>query len=266
MEDEILFIGSSRIRGLAWTTRPGFTIKIVSRSGLNHQDLIKVADENIAPNTKILILVGLQVELHSRVQNENGQKGFVYANPTPPMDAIVSRLSCADLRWKRRGIHTVWVAPYTPNLVLLNELKKKKMKWGNHLMFYEKEMCKHWMTEIDANRRKINHMMETRCMKVVQLQILSWHLTETANSDGLHLGYEQKNELFGHVISAAIEIYRTGPPKPQEVDLPLDPELREQMNEVRRHKRKMRKTRAAERAIYETTANEHAISLKTGTA
>ena len=109
-------------------------------------------------------------------------------------------------------------------------------------------------------------MMETRCMDVVKLQIQSWHLTETTNTDGLHLGYEQKKELFGHVISAAIEIYKRGPPKPQQVDLPLDPELREQMNEVRRHKRKLRKTRAAERAIYETAANEHAIALKTGTA
>ena len=259
---EILMIGSSRIHGLSWTARTGFNIRVISQSGLNHQELIKIANDNITTRTAFLILVGLQVELHTRIENENGDKGFVYANTTPPNDEIVSRLSCADLSWKRRGIHAVWVAPYTPNLVRLNELKKRKNRWGFRLMPYEIDMCKHWMRVIDTNRKKIIHMMRTRSLEVLQLEIQDWHLTESANSDGLHLGFEQKRELFGAVISKAINMHNAGPPIPQQVDLPLEPEIREKMNDVRRLKRKMRKTRAAERQIYEAAVQEQERAAK----
>ena len=43
---------------------------------------------------------------------------------------------------------------------------------------------------------------------------------------------------------------------PQKVELPLNPALREAVNEVRKQKRKMRRTRAAERAIFDTAEME----------
>ena len=63
---EVLIIGSSRIHGLRWKLRPGFTIRVLSFSGLCHKDLIIKANDAINDKTCILILVALQVELHSR--------------------------------------------------------------------------------------------------------------------------------------------------------------------------------------------------------
>ena len=83
-----------------------------------------------------------------------------------------------------------------------------------------------------------------------------WHLTKSAGSDGLHLGAQYKRELFGEIISKAIDMQRAGPPNAQKVDLPLNPALREAVNEVRKQKRKMRRTRAAERALFDTAELE----------
>ena len=51
-------------------------------------------------------------------------------------------------------------------------------------------------------------------------------------------------------------MHRAGPPNAQKVDLPLSPALREAVNEVRKQKRKMRRTRAAERALFDTAELE----------
>ena len=48
-----------------------------------------------------------------------------------------------------------------------------------------------------------------------------WHLTKSAGSDGLHLGAQYKHELFGEIISEAINMQRAGPPNTQNVELPL---------------------------------------------
>ena len=76
-KEQILIVGSSRVRDLTWKKQQDFYISLVSRGGLEHQELIKVVDERINQKTKILILVCLQVELHSITRNINGMKGLV---------------------------------------------------------------------------------------------------------------------------------------------------------------------------------------------
>ena len=152
LEKEILIVGSSRVRGLCWRKYPGFFINLVCKGGLQHDDLIKIVDEKITDRTVLLILVCLQVELHSRTVSPHGEPGMVYANETPQFDQILSRLSTADYSWKKNhGLNVLWVAPYTPNLLLLNEVRKRARNWGNHLFEYEKEMAVHHMNVIDKN-------------------------------------------------------------------------------------------------------------------
>ena len=57
-------------------------------------------------------------------------------------------------------------------------------------------------------------------------------------------------------INQAIEMHQAGPPQIKEVGLPLNAEMREAWNEVKRHKRRMRRTRAAEREVYRAAAAE----------
>ena len=253
---ELLIIGDSRLHQLAWAKRTGFKIRLISEGGLRHEKLLKIAEENITEKTSILVLVCLQVELHSRTIDRKGKAGMVYANPTPPLDSIVTRLSCADHGWKKRGITTVWVAPYTPNLVLHNTIRKCARKWGIKLMRYEEEMAEHFMDVIEENRMKLLKKMQNHHLDVLELKIQNCHLTKSAGSDGLHLGAQYKRELFGVIISEAIEMQRAGPPNTQKVELPLNPALREAVNEVRKQKRKMRRTRAAERAIFDAAEKE----------
>ena len=291
-ENEILMVGSSRIRDLVWKRQPGFKITIVCKGGLQHEDLVQIVDQKINSNTKIIILVCLQVELHSIKRNRNGQKGLVYANPTPPLDSIVQRLSLADQRWRNeRGVSTVvWVAPYTPNLLLYNETIKRRNKWGPRLMEYEKEAAIHYMEIIDMNRRQLISQMEKQHLMVKELPLLHHHLTTECASDGLHLGPTQKYNLFGKVIEDAISDYARAPSKQEYTGLNLSPNLREayklvrklkqksqrvmpatasdsgehqehrstnlspmtleKVRKVRQQKRRMQRTRAAERAIY----------------
>ena len=259
-EKEILIVGSSRVHQLTWKKLPGYHVHLFSMGGLQHEDLLRIAQDNISSKTAILILVGLQVELHSRTRDRRGKAGLIYANPTPPINEIVTRLSCADYGWKTRGITTVWVAPYTPNLVLLNANRKRANNWGHSLMPYEIEMAEHFMEVIGGNRVNLIQKMRLHNLEVLELQLRPWHLTKAAGSDGLHLGYAHKRELFGHIIDDAIKMHQAGPPKPQIIELPLKPELRQAVNDVRKQKRKMRRTRAAERQIFETVAKEKALS------
>ena len=254
---EVLMVGSSRVRGLQWRRYPGYSLKLVSIPGLRHEDLIKEVDARITNQTSILILVCLQVELHARTKSRSGQAGMIYANPTPPIDSIVSRLSCADYRWKTsHGLHVIWVAPYTPNLLLLNEVRKRARKWGTHLTDYEKEMAEHFMEVIDGNRKKLIMTMRQHSLQVTELPLSKTHLTRQCNSDGLHLGNIEKKELFGAVIENAMVQHKSGPPNVQPIEMPLNPELREAVNQVRRQKRKMQRTRAAERELYRAAEEE----------
>ena len=50
--------------------------------------------------------------------------------------------------------------------------------------------------------------------------------------------------------------FKTGPPNVQPVQMPLNPELREAVNQVRRQKRKIQRTRAAERELYRAAEDE----------
>ena len=67
--------------------------------------------------------------------------------------------------------------------------------------------------------------------------------------------------------TTAVALHKPGPPNVQPVELPVDPELREVVNQVRRQKRKMQRTRAAERELYreaeeEKNANANAPKAK----
>ena len=258
-EKEILIVGSSRVAGLQWRKYDGYTVKLVSIGGLQHENLIKEVDSRLTKETTILILVCLQVELHSRTKNKRGQGGMVYANPTPPLEKIVSNISCADYRWRKNlGLTVVWVAPYTPNLLLHNEVRKRARKWGNKLLNYEKEMAEHFMGIIELKRVELLKLMRQHKLIVEELKLLPHHLTVEAESDGLHLGSQPKRSLFGDVIQSAILLHQNGPPEVQEVSLPLQPDLREAVNMMRRQKRKMQRTRTAERALFQAAAEENA--------
>ena len=102
--------------------------------------------------------------------------------------------------------------------------------------------------------------MRLHNLEVLELQLRPWHLTKAAGSDGLHLGYAHKRELFGHIIDDVIKMHQAGPPKPQIIELPLKSELRQAVNELRKQKRKLRRTRPAERQIFENVAKEKALS------
>ena len=95
-ENKILIIGSSRIHGFEWRKRTGYNIKVFSKDGLTYAELITIVNSKICDETAILILVGLQVELHSRTMDKRGNPGLVYANPTPPIPQIVSTLGTSD--------------------------------------------------------------------------------------------------------------------------------------------------------------------------
>ena len=81
----ILIVGSSRVRGLRWKKYPGYSITLASKGGLTHENLVRMVDENITSNTVLLILVGLQVELHSRTMSPTGEPGMIFANVIPPI-------------------------------------------------------------------------------------------------------------------------------------------------------------------------------------
>jgi len=66
--------------------------------------------------------------------------------------------------------------------------------------------------------------------------------------------------LFEPVIDRAVELSLSGPPQIQEVGFPLDNEMRTAWNQVKRHKRRMRRTRAAERELF-TAAEEERRSI-----
>ena len=185
-EKKILIIRSSRIHGLEWRKRTGFNIKVFSKGGLTYAELITIVNSKICDETEILILVGLQVELHSRTMDKRGNPGLVYANPTPPIPEIVSTLGTSDYAWKTRGITVVWVAPYTPNLVLHNEVRKHARNWGR-LMPYEVEMAEHFEEIIERNRINLINRMKSENLDVLELELTPWHLTKPAGSDGLHL-------------------------------------------------------------------------------
>ena len=192
---------------------------------------------------------------------------MVFANPTPPIDSIVRKLSCADHKWKSMKITTVWVGPYTPNLVLHNEIRKRARNWGNILLPYEVEAAEYYMRIIDESKDKLMRAMTLNHMTVLNLELQHHHLTRSADSDGLHLGAYHKNRLFGTIIDKSISMHRSGPPNVPEIGLPLCPELREAMTEARRQKRKMRRTRAAERAVYQAADDENRRKLlKTSTS
>ena len=252
---DILIIGISRIHGLTWRRKPGYNIKLQSYNGLTHTDLIHRANSAINDYTSILILVALQVELHSRTMDRQGRPGLVFANPTPPIHEIVTTLSTYDLKWKSKGITVLWVGPYTPNMVLLNTVRKQKRGWGI-MMPYEVEMAEYFQIIIEGNRTKLIDEMKRNHLVVTELQLRPWDLTSSAGSDGLHLGSASKHQLFDSVINQAIEMHQAGPPQIKEVGLPLNAEMREAWNEVKRHKRRMRRTRAAEREVYRAAAAE----------
>ena len=170
---------------------------------------------------------------------------------------IVYNLSTADHRWKKdHNVHTIWVSPYTPNLLLLNEIRKKARGWGSSLLYYEKEAADFYMSIIDENRKKMVHKMRQSGLLVSDLSLLPHHLTRAGNSDGLHLSDDAKFILFGRVIEEGINLHKSGPPLVREVGLPLDPALREAVTHVRRHKRRMQRTRAAERGIFQQLEKE----------
>ena len=248
MDREILVVGSSRVHGLLWRRRPGFSIRLHSYSGLTHKDLIYRVNEVISENTAVLILVALQVELHSRTIDRQGRPGLVYANPTPPIRDICATLSSSDLTWKSRGIHVLWIAPYTPNMILLNTTRKQKRKWGA-MMPYEIEMAEHFQEVINGNRLKLIDSMKKYNLDVFELELRPWDLTKAAGSDGLHLGTNSKRALFDAAISRAIEKFNAGPPTIENVGLSLDAEERETWNQIKRQKRRMRRVRAAERDL-----------------
>ena len=101
---------------------------------------------------------------------------MVYANPTPPIEKIISNISCADYRWRRNlGLTVVWVAPYTPNLLLHNEVRKRARKWGNKLLNYEKEMAEHFMGIIDLNRVELLKLM--RNINLLSKRSNYYHIT-----------------------------------------------------------------------------------------
>ena len=253
---EILIIGSSIVHQLQWRRRTGFYIRLITVGGLTHENLINIAKENITDKTAILILVCFQVELHSRSKDRQGRAGMVYANPTPPIENIVRRVSSADHEWKAKGINTIWVAPYTPNLVRLNTVRKRARNWGYELTGYEVETAEHYMDVIEENRVKLIKTMESNHVEERSLKIQNSYLTEAAGSDGLHLSQYYKRELFGLIIDKSIKMHEAGPPIPREVGLPLTPELREAVTAVRRQKRKMQRTRAAERALFQAAREE----------
>ena len=249
--DEILIVGSSRVRGLRWRRYPGYWINIAAKGGLTHEELIKIVDEKITEKTVLIILVCLQVELHSRTLSPSGEPGMVFANVTPNVEKIVYNLSTADHRWKKtRNVHVIWVAPYTPNLLLLNEVRKRARGWGSTLHHYEKEMSNYHMTVIDENRRRLVDKMKSAGLVVSDLTLLPHHLTREGDSDGLHLSDDAKFTLFAKVIEEGICFHKSGPPVVREVGLLLDPEVREAVTQVRRHKRRQQRTRAAEREIF----------------
>ena len=70
------------------------------------------------------------------------------------------------------------------------------------------------------------------------------------------IGSVHKRQLFDKIISFAVDKHRVGPPVLKVVGLPLNAELREACNKVRRPTRRMRRTRAAEKALYEAAAAE----------
>ena len=104
--------------------------------------------------------------------------------------------------------------------------------------------------------------MKNENLDIFELPLLPHHLTKESGSDGLHLGADSKRDLFDQAINKAIGMHRTGPPTLKHVGLPLQPEVREAMNMARRQKRKMRRTRAAERQLFEAAAAENNNYIK----
>ena len=151
---EILIVGSSRAHGVEPDPVDGYQIRVKSESGLDHLGLIRKGDEEKSDNTVALILVGLQVELHSRTTDENGKNaGMVYANQTPHTKNIVRTISSADHRWRTEDkLVVVWVPPYTPNLVRHNQVRKQRRRWGKFLYPYEVTEARHHMRTIEKNR------------------------------------------------------------------------------------------------------------------
>ena len=85
-KNEIIIVGSSRVRGLRWKRYPDYSISLTAKSGLSHEELVRLVDEKISDKTVLLILVCLQIELRSRTMSPNGEPGMVFANPTPPIE------------------------------------------------------------------------------------------------------------------------------------------------------------------------------------
>ena len=147
------------------------------------------------------------------------------------------------------------MAPYTPNLVLHNEIRKRARNWGN-LYSYEKEMAIHHMNVIDGNRQKLVDKMSKMGLVVKNLELMPHHLARAGDSDGLHLGNDAKKALFGTIIDAAVKMHKNGPPVVKEVGFVLDPAVRDGIAQMRRHKRRQKRTREAESEIFKQLEKE----------
>ena len=176
---------------------------------------------------------------------------MLYANPTPPIHDIVRDLNTADYQWRQhKGLTVMWVGPYTPNLLVHNEIRKQKRGWGNRLLGYEEEAAVHFEEVIEENRKKLIQKMTDNSLIVRQLELLPRHLKPRDGSDGLHLGSHTKKRLFGQVFDAAIQLHQEGAPPREDPGLQLTAEQREVANILRAQKRKRERTRAAEKALF----------------
>ena len=122
--------------GIQWREYDGYTIKLVSIDGLQHENLIQAVDSRLTKESMILILVYLQVELLSRTKNKHEQGGMVYANPAPPLRNHLQHQLCGlpleKKPWPHRRLGTL-------NLPLHNEVRKRARKSGNNLLNYERK-------------------------------------------------------------------------------------------------------------------------------
>ena len=100
-------------------------------------------------------------------------------------------------------------------------------------------------------------------LTVRNLDLMPHHLTRAGDSDGLHLGSDAKNLLFGRIIDEGLRMHRGSPPVVTEVGLILEPETRNAIVQMRRHKRLLKKTRVAEKEIYKQVEKEKSLK-KTG--
>ena len=237
-EPEILIVGDSRAHGASWQPIENWRVRVVSESSADLGRLIVLANQSLRPNSKLLVILGLQCDLTQRLRHENGRRGLMQLKHPAPLVELTTTLTSWDYEWRvKKRLSVVWTLPYVPNFEHYNA-RQARFQGIRHLCTLHTREARWAQRQMREDMDKFGVILRARRVAFMDLRPLVRGLEAGDGSDGLHLGPGAQKLLFSRMLEYSVAQYPQEPPIKLTRELSLEQRL---IKNLRKRRSRLRK-------------------------